>query len=86
MSNIMPTFPVELSDIIEDNFWGYFGTFYLASPKFLHLDVIGGQIKLLREPASSYIQPCASPQTCACPQNSNFATIAMILKTELHLL
>ena len=49
----------------EANFVGYFEICYFASPKFLHLDVIGGQIKLLREPASSYIQPCASPQTCA---------------------
>ena len=49
----------------EANCLGYFEICYFASPKFLHLDVIGGQIKLLREPASSYIQPCASPQTCA---------------------
>ena len=67
MSNIMPTFPVELSDIIEAMFWGYFGIFCLASPKFLHLDVIGGQIKLLRKPASSYIQPCACLQTAKLP-------------------
>ena len=51
----------------EANCLGYFEICYFASPKFLHLDVIGGQIKLLRKPASSYIQPCACLQTAKLP-------------------